>query len=94
MYFLTYALPRCREDGGRACKGLTAFPPGPVAKLTKRSEGGHEGRGLGAWRSKEKEGKQGEGTRRLRNIFFEFYALLATRFSLCLRLVRRREGRR
>ena len=27
-------------------------------------------------------------------IFFEFYALLATRFSLRLRLVRRREGRR
>ena len=29
--------------------------------------------------------------RRLRNFFFEFYALLATRFSLRLRLVRRRE---
>ena len=29
--FLTYVLPRGREDGGLACKGLTAFPPGPVA---------------------------------------------------------------
>ena len=31
MFFLTYALPRAHEDGGLACKGLTAFPPGPVA---------------------------------------------------------------
>ena len=49
---------------------------------------------MGAGRRKEKEGKQGERTRRLRNLFFEFYALLATRFSLRLRLVRRREGQR
>ena len=43
---------------------------------------------------KEKGGKQGEATRRLRKLFFEFYALLATRFSLRLLLVRCREGRR
>ena len=46
------------------------------------------------------EGMKGKGSRAKgrggleKNIFFEFYALLATRFSLRLRLVRRREGRR
>ena len=75
-------------------RGGPLFPQGRSPKLTKRSEGGHEEREVGAWRRKEKEGMQGEGTRRLIKFFFEFYALLATRFSLHLRLVRRREGRR
>ena len=35
----------------------------------KRGEGGQEEGEVGAWRRKEKEGKQGEGTRRLRKTF-------------------------
>ena len=42
---------------------------------------------------KRKKGSRAKGRGGLEN-FFEFYVLLATRFSLRLRLVRRGEGRR
>ena len=44
----------------------------------------------------EKERSKGSRAKRRGGleIFFDFYALLATRFSLRLRLVRRHEGRR
>ena len=47
-------------------RGWPRFPQGRSPKLTERGEGGHEGVEVGAWRRKDNERKQGEGTRRLR----------------------------
>ena len=45
-------------------RGWPHFPQGRSPKQTERGEAGHEGGDVGAWRRKENEKKQGEGTRR------------------------------